>query len=156
MKSLDWYIDEAKARSGIKSDRELSKFLGLSHVASNYWRQRRSYPTDDTMMRLAEMAHADPQLALIELNAWRNQGTRAAPVYERMAAMMRGVVLGFLLILAVTYSAPASAADFGPSHSLIKSGMYIMENKGCGANGPAPAFGQVCRLSCHPVAGGYI
>ncbi len=128
MDTMAEYLDAAKERTGIKTDMELNFAIGFKGLVVSSLRSAKKLPSDDKMITIADMAGIPKEQALMDLNIWRAAGTTAEPIYKRMAAMMRGVVLGLLLILAVTYSAPARAADFGQSHSLIKSGMYIMVN----------------------------
>lgn len=103
--TVDDYIDAARARSGLPSDRQLGVHLGLSSGALNQWRTRRAWPSDDHMIRLAELAGLDPLAALIDLNRWRTtavQSTRAAQLYEALSERLKaGVAVLFFVLFGV-------------------------------------------------------
>ena len=89
MITIDDYINAAREMRGFLSDNQLSKALGFKSSAVNHWRTKRAWPGDDTMIRLAEMAGIDPDLALIHLNAWRSRGeakSRYSGLADRMTA----------------------------------------------------------------------
>ncbi|KLN61321.1 hypothetical protein WH96_06625 [Kiloniella spongiae] len=84
MKTVDFYIDEAKKNRGIKSDAGLSRELGFKGNPTGHWRTKRAWPADETIVELAEMANEDPTEALMNLNIWRASG-KARVLYERIA-----------------------------------------------------------------------
>lgn len=81
---IDTYLDTAKRRNGIRSDRELSRRLGLAEGAVNAYRVGRSLPDDEIMIRIARLAVADPVEALILLNIARCKSADARAVYSKM------------------------------------------------------------------------
>lgn len=81
---IDTYLDTAKRRHGIRSDRELSRRLGLAEGAVNAYRVGRSLPDDEIMIRIARLAVADPVEALIFLNISRCKSAEARAVYSQM------------------------------------------------------------------------
>ncbi len=81
---IDLYLDTAKRRQGLRSDRELSRRLGLAEGAVNAYRVGRSLPDDEVMIRLARLAVADPVEALIWLNILRCKSAEARAVYSEM------------------------------------------------------------------------
>ena len=89
--TIDWYIDRALDSSGAPSDRELSRRLGLAANSLNNYRMKRAWPSDEAMLRLAELAGADPDVALMDLNAWRAKGDAARDRYSRLARMLEKV-----------------------------------------------------------------
>lgn len=70
MHSIYDYIDAAKAKSGISTDAELSRALGLSTPQVGFWKKKKSMPSCESMIKLAEMGEMDPNKALIELGFW--------------------------------------------------------------------------------------
>jgi hypothetical protein len=84
------YLDTAKRRHGIRSDRELSRRLGLAESTVNAYRVGRSFPEDDVMVRLARLAVADPAQALLVLNIARCKSPSAKAVYLQI---MKGAPL---------------------------------------------------------------
>ena len=66
MHSIYDYIDAAKANSGISTDAELSRALGLTTPQVGFWKKKKSMPSCESMIKLAEMGNMDPDQALIE------------------------------------------------------------------------------------------
>lgn len=83
--TIDNYLDAARARHSIASDRELGRRLGLSKGAVNHYRMGHSYPDDGTMLELARLALVDPSQALIDLNIWRCKSDGARALYSQIA-----------------------------------------------------------------------
>jgi len=96
MKNITDYIDTAIARSGSKSKRKFCELLGVSSswiVATS----RGTLPTDETMLRLAEIAGVPPHVALLDLNIWRSKG-KAQAVYKRLSqAVEKGAITASIL-----------------------------------------------------------
>ena len=71
MNDLFDYINKAKEKQGIKSDREFCRQLGLTHSTITAY-QNGSFPNDETMIKIAEMAGVNHYQALVDLNIWRS------------------------------------------------------------------------------------
>ncbi len=110
MRTIDDYLDAAIARNpDLRSDRRLALALGLNQAASHYWRRRKAWPADDTMLRLADLAGVDPGEALVELNIWRSQSAETRDQYSRLAEKIRSS-LAQVLIAGVTSALVAVAS----------------------------------------------
>lgn len=116
MRTIDDYIDAARARAGIRSDRQLAIQLGLVQSSISQMRTKRIWPSDETMIRLAIMAGIDPAEALLELSAWRTEGT-AQTLWRELArklgtaATVAIMVTGALTAGLVLLPSPAAAAQ---------------------------------------------
>ena len=65
-------LDRAKEVGKLNSDRKLAEAIGLnSNTAISFIRRGVSLPSDETTVKLAELAGLDPQIALLQLNVWR-------------------------------------------------------------------------------------
>jgi transcriptional regulator with XRE-family HTH domain len=127
MHTIDWYIDAAKARSGIKSERKLSEFLGLKFVAISSYRTGRAFPSDDTMVKLAKMAGVNPDIALLELSVWRNEG----PARKAYASILHRLAHAMVIICAISSISPANAQAQPLSKcQMERVDLYIMEYNG--------------------------
>ncbi len=71
MLSIDDYIEYAQAFNGNLNDAQLSRELNLSQSQVGFYKKRKSLPSDETMVRLAEMGNQNIDLALLHLNWWR-------------------------------------------------------------------------------------
>lgn len=106
MKDLEAYIDDAKKNHDIKSDRELCRFLKVSENSINHYRNKGTYPSDETMVRLARLGRNDPEQALIDLNIWRTP----APVQSIYKNMLHKLsMLSIIAIILTTSALPAQA-----------------------------------------------
>jgi transcriptional regulator with XRE-family HTH domain len=98
MLSVDDYLDAARAATKSKSDRELSKLLGVSSGTVSQIRTKRIWPGDDLILRIAEAGNLDPEQALIDLNIWRNEGPARA-FYERLSKTIAAAALALAAII---------------------------------------------------------
>ena len=118
-KSVPFYMDAAKRCLGITSDRELCKRLGLkSNNAANFWRNGKHLPSDETMVKLANLAREDVAQALSDLHMLRlvkgaQNSTGAIQLsYKNMLSKMAHLCL---IICGVTaMSTAAHAATIAP------------------------------------------
>lgn len=110
MRSPAWYIDEAKKRSGIQSDRKFSAFIGQSPNWVSQIKTGRALPSDDAMMKMAPLAGVQPWQALLDLCVWRTNGQTRA-VYEDLQKKILPAILIALTALSILGSRPALAAD---------------------------------------------
>lgn len=83
MLSIDQYLDLAKERQGFRSDNAINKALGFAGNSVNYWRQKKTWPSDERMIALADLAGIDPEIALLDLNIWRAAG-KTKTIYLHM------------------------------------------------------------------------
>lgn len=82
MITIDAYLDEALVKQGLQSDRQLAFRLGLNPSTVSFYRVKRSWPTPETMVELAELAERDPHLALIHLGMWKAGNARVAEIWR--------------------------------------------------------------------------
>jgi len=71
MITLDEYLDRAKARNNLGSDRQLAAWLDCyaSHV--NQYRKGRAFPSVGRMVRIATLAGESPEAAIADLLRWK-------------------------------------------------------------------------------------
>ncbi len=96
-KNLDWYLDEAKRVGLYRSDGQLSKALGVTRATISAYRNRRQWPCDDAMIKIAEIAGLDPYKALMDLNAWRATTPAVRTAYRRLAELVGGTMAAVLI-----------------------------------------------------------
>lgn len=65
------FFTDAVALSGSVNQSSLCRKLGISTASFSEWKGGRSYPSDTTMIKLAELCKIDPVEALALLNLWR-------------------------------------------------------------------------------------
>ncbi len=132
--NIDDYVDAALKAGDFPSERQLSIFLGFGPDAICTYRTKRAWPSDDTMIRLAEIAGADPEQALLDLNLWRATSGRVKATYARIAAKLSDVSRRMAQVLVLVggssaawlANAPATAQPLvSPSiHYAIINGLW--------------------------------
>ncbi|WP_298334152.1 hypothetical protein [Asticcacaulis sp.] len=133
MRSIDDYLDAAKQRNNIPSDNQLCKAIGVSSPVVSCMRTRRNWPSDATMLRIAELAGVDPAEALIDLSIWRNgDDGRVQLVWAELKKKLTPIaaMLCLFMGLSAALPSPAKAAD------ITCANLVIMEN-----NSPRDHFG---------------
>lgn len=88
MLNIDDYMDVAKKRQGFTSNRQLSATLGLNPNSASHFVTRRAWPSDEVMVKLAELAGLDPLQALIDLNLWRQQSPQVRNIYASLSKIV--------------------------------------------------------------------
>ncbi len=119
--TLDEIIDQAKDKKNIQSDSQLARVLGWSDGVVSQYRKGRSYPSDDTMLKLSVMASITEEEGLMLLNMWRSQSSGARKVYRKLyeeAVPMIRWVIGLALLPAMIIASPmnsdASTVNYRP------------------------------------------
>lgn len=80
---IENYFNLAKAKNNISSSRKLAKTLGLTQAAVFCYEQKRALPSDETMLKIADLAGVKPEDALIDVNIWRNEtNPEICKIYE--------------------------------------------------------------------------
>lgn len=88
MTDLAHYLDLAKARQDLKSDRQLDQAIGAKGCNTFVYRKGRAWPSDETMIKIARLAGEDAHAALVDLAIWRS-GDAARVIWKEIAAKMR-------------------------------------------------------------------
>lgn len=104
------YLDLAKQRQGLRSDRQLCFALGRTQNVINQWLRHSMWPAEETMLQLAELAGVPAERALLDLMTWR-----ATP-------KVRGVVAGIAAKLAAAGSALLLLAVLAPPSAVNAAG----------------------------------
>jgi len=125
MRTVDDYVDAARAALKITSDRELSRRLSLSPASVNQWRTKRSWPADTTMIRLAELAGVDPAEALLELNQWRSDSATVRDVYDRIAHRLAATAASIIVAFGVAGYRTAEAGAMQPEQPAVYYGKWF-------------------------------
>lgn len=110
MKKLQFYIDKAMSTQGFGSYRKLCIALGVSHnVISRY--NDGAFPSDETMVKLAEFGGESTEEALMNLNMWR----APAVAQKAYASILQKITHLALILSALTAftvgSTPATASE---------------------------------------------
>ncbi len=122
---LNAYLTAARAARGLSSDNQLARALDLSSTSLHHIRHGRQLPSDETMVRIAETADQDIELALLRLNYWRARHGRARDAYKSMLAKAgAAAIFALFVVTGVTFMAPRPALVLAENVRML----YIMEN----------------------------
>jgi len=117
MRDYNFYIEAAKTKQGFKYDNQIDSALGFKGSMINHVRKRNKQLSEESMIKLAELAGLDPLTAIADLNVLRSKGTAAHPLYQRIAeqvlhiCLVAGVLVGLV----------------SPSHANIREQTNITE-----------------------------
>ena len=97
MRTVKDYISEAQKKQGIPSNNKLAYALGITPTALSAIYKSKNIPSDETMIKLAELAGIPEEEALVDLSIWRAQTPKTKEVWEKI----RHIVLSLCLTMAV-------------------------------------------------------
>ena len=127
---LRGYIDEAMFRQKAKSYSELARLLGLNRAMVSFMYSEKSLPSDETMIKLAELAGMPKEEALIDLNIWRAKNNpELQKVWIRLSKMIGCFAVFPLIMLMIPH---------GITFATIGGIMYIMLQTRCENEGKRP------------------
>ena len=97
---INEYLDLVKEKQGLKSDRELATALGhKSNQSIVFMRRGVTNPSDDTMLKIAELAGLSPEAALLRLNIWRSKSPETRELYTALAERLAKQASSWLIYL---------------------------------------------------------
>lgn len=121
------YLDTARARSQMPSDTKLSIVLGASPTWAHMVRTGKMLPSEEAMLRLADLAGVAPDIALLDLQRIRARDPRVRSVWRNIAQRLAVAGIACLLWQAPASSAPQSTQGV---NSPCGSGLlYIIKNR---------------------------
>ena len=126
MKNLEFYLEAAKKNHEIKSDAKLASALGISTTSVLQWRYGRSFPADETMVRLAALAGISKEQALLELSYWRADG-EAKETYAGLIKRLGVLSAATMLIISLNKPVKAHELNQNINHSFSKE--YTLSHK---------------------------
>lgn len=129
MKKFSDYADKAIVRYGLTGYNNLARELGLNKASVSYLRSGKNLPSEETMIKLAELAGLPKEEALIDLNLWRSKDKpEVQKIWLRLSKMI-GCALTFLVFSDFAIK-PCFAYNKTPAHG-VNSGHveYILCDK---------------------------
>lgn len=130
MLTLDDYLDLAKARNDLTSDRALSRDIGGSSATIHFYRRGVHKPSPDTMIKIADLCGINPAQALLDLAIWTSESERAASIYKDIykAITRSAAALVLAVILAAGLAGKTEAGTLGELTTTADRTLYIMGN----------------------------
>lgn len=89
MKSFNDYTKKAIARFGLRGQNAVARELGITTASMSNLASGKILPSDDTMIKLAELAGMPKEEALIDLNLWRSKDKpEVQKIWQRLSKMI--------------------------------------------------------------------
>lgn len=89
MKKFNDYMQLAIDRQKLKGNNHLARELGLTTGAISILHNGKSLPSEETMVKLAELAGLPKEEALIDLNLWRSKDKpEVQKIWQRLSKMI--------------------------------------------------------------------
>ncbi len=127
MREFNDYMTLAIDRQKLKSNNHLARELNLTTGAISILHQGKSLPSEDTMIKLAELAGLPKEEALIDLNLWRSKNNpELNKIWQRLAKM-----IGLLFFFYLFSPSNSNACNPQTSQTMLSdnaSSIYIMLN----------------------------
>lgn len=147
-------LDKARAKRGIPTDMALGERIGKSRQVISQWRAGSTWPEEDMVVKLAEMAGDEPAQWLVAIKAVRSDGA-AAKVWASLAKRL-GAVAAVLLVAALPFGAQAKAGSHfainpDTAHYVTRLGYYwgvLRDWLAHRLHRPEPASGVLEARSC--------
>ena len=114
MNDLVRYLEGAKAKVGIKTNNEMARRIGLTSPGFFAIMQGRVVPSDDTCIKIAEVAGDDAERVLLLARKARAPES-SKPYWDsilRKVAASSLVILFVLVVAPLVFPSPAQGADF--------------------------------------------
>ena len=89
MKNFNDYMTLAIDRQKLASNNKLAKELGITSASISVLNQGKALPSEETMIKLAELAGLPKEEALIDLNLWRSRNNpEVQKIWQRLSKMI--------------------------------------------------------------------
>ena len=82
-------IAEINRRMDLSSDRQTAKVLGISSNSMSWFRNGKTFPSDKTVMTVAELSDWDAGVLLASVHASRNAGEASAATWLQIRETLR-------------------------------------------------------------------
>lgn len=98
MKNFTDYAEKAISRFGLSGYNNLAREIGVTKCVMSQFRHNKATPSDETFLKIVELAGMPKEEALIDLNLWRSKDKpELQKVWQRLSKMI-GCLLTFLVV----------------------------------------------------------
>lgn len=105
------YLDTAKARGNFASDTKLSIAMGSSPAWAHMVRTGKMLPSDEAMLRLADLAGVSPDIALLDLSRARAVDPRVRSTWANILQRIAVAVVAALLPIGAARASVENAQE---------------------------------------------
>lgn len=98
MLTFTQYVEKAKETSNIKTDKQVAELIGITSASISGFCKVKNYPSQETVLKLANLAGISPEQALIDFNLWKTKDKpNAHAIWQKMAKIIGCFLLANLL-----------------------------------------------------------
>jgi len=126
MRIIDDYIDLIKTRHDLPSDRAAAKLIGISSSSINHWRLRRTWPSDRSMIKVAELAGIDEQEAVADLHIWMAKTEDVRALWQKISASLSATAAMLFLVVFLWSPGISEAGQTANKHAPAVQDVHIM------------------------------
>ncbi len=121
MKNFNEYAEKAIKRYGLTGYNNLAREIGVTKCVMSNFRHGKLTPSDETFLKIVELAGLPKEEALIDLNLWRSKNNpELNKIWQRLAKMV-GCLLTFSVCASFAakpcISAPLTPIDVATDNS---------------------------------------
>lgn len=131
LKTTSQFIEDLKAKHGLKSNYAVAKFLGQTDTAVARWAHGKGSFSDETAMQFADLLEIDPAYVVACMHAERAKEVKERKLWERIANLSIGVTAALLVVWMLPI-AGVSIGDSGivalPSAAEGESSVYYVKS----------------------------
>ena len=98
MKTFNDYAEKAIVRFGLTGYNNLAREIGITKASMSIFRAGKAYPSEETFLKIVELAGLPKEEALIDLNLWRSKDKpEVQKIWQRLSKMI-GCFIVFSMI----------------------------------------------------------
>ena len=129
MKNFTDYAEKAIVRFGLTGYNNLAREIGITKASMSIFRSGKALPSEETFLKIVELAGLPKEEALIDLNLWRSKDKpEVQKIWLRLSKMI-GCALTFL-VFSHFATKPCFADNKTPTHGANFSHVeYILCDK---------------------------
>ena len=121
MRQLNFYTQKAINRYNLNGQNALAREIGIAGATLSQFLNGKALPSEETMIKLAELAGLPKEEALIDLNLWRSKDKpELQKIWQHLSKMIGCFAFPLLAFSGITGL---------PTLSVICLMMYVMYNK---------------------------
>ncbi len=113
MKNFTDYAEKAISRFGLSGYNNLAREIGVTKCVMSQFRHNKATPSDETFLKIVELAGMPKEEALIDLNLWRSKDKpELQKVWQRLSKMIGCYAAPLLFLLNIPFAAPILLSSF--------------------------------------------
>lgn len=111
MRTFQDYVFEARKKKGIYSNNKIAKEIGIAGPSLSVMMNNKTLPSEETLLKIAELADISPEEALLDLSIWRAKSPEAKSTWENIKKLLNTAAMAGSMLY-ITASNAAENNDF--------------------------------------------